>query len=182
MRARLRRTGRAAKLARHLPGNPVAASMLAGRVLDREGAVAPIARAGVRGVVGAMAMTGMRQVTTGLGLVKQTPPEAVVEHGARGLMGRVPERHRQVAVELAHWSYGAVGGALFGVLPGSIRRRTASGPVYGILSWLAFEIGIAPLLGLPQAKRPDASESLALAADHVLYGSVVAASGFARRA
>ena len=46
-----------------------------------------LARGLVRGTVAAMAMTGVRQVTTGLGLVEQTPPDAIISslrHGRRG--------------------------------------------------------------------------------------------------
>jgi len=38
-----------------------------------------LARGLVRGTVAAMAMTGVRQVTTGLGLVEQTPPDAIIK-------------------------------------------------------------------------------------------------------
>ena len=34
-------------------------------------------RGGARGAVAAMAMTGMRRVTTGLGLLERTPPDAL---------------------------------------------------------------------------------------------------------
>jgi hypothetical protein len=44
----------------------------------------------VRGTVAAMAMTGVRQVTTGLGLVEQTPPEAIIKQRAPGLLVRMP--------------------------------------------------------------------------------------------
>lgn len=154
---------------------------LARRLPRREGVAVPVARAGARGVVAAMAMSGMRDVTTGLGLVKQTPPDAVVAQGTGGLIARVPEGRRVVVVQLAHWAYGAAGGAAFGLLPRPLRAWTPAGPIYGVLSWIGFELGVAPLLGLPHARRPDLAESAALAADHVLYGTLVGASGWARR-
>ena len=181
MRATLRRTGRRAALARRLPGRRSGVRALAGgRLLEREGRAVPVARAGARGIVAAMAMTGMREVTTGLGLVKQTPPDAVADK-AGGLLGRVPKERRRVTVQLLHWTYGAAGGAAFGLLPRAVRGWTPAGPIYGLASWLVFELGLAPLLGLSQAKRPDAAESAALAADHVLYGALVGASGWAKR-
>lgn len=179
MRATMRRIGRRAAIARRLPA-PGRRSIVGARTLDRDGPVVPVVRAGVRGVVAAMAMTGMREVTTGLGLVKHSPPDAVVDK-ASGLVGRVSADHRRVVVQLLHWGYGAAGGAAFGLLPRPVRSRTLAGPVYGLLSWLVFELGVAPLLGLPQAKRPDLAESAALAADHVLYGTMVGASGWAQR-
>ena len=132
-----------------------------------------IAHAGARGAVGAMAMTGVRVFTRDLGIVKQTPPEAIAKKRAHGLLRRVPRNRRRAAVELAHWGYGAVGGAGFGLLPQSLRRRAWAGPVYGLLAWLGFELGLAPLLGLKQGNRLRPVERAALAADHLLYGLVL---------
>ena len=182
MRATLRATGRRASLARRLPGRRSGVRALArGRLLERNGVALPVARAAARGVVAAMAMSGMREVTMGLGLVKQTPPDAVMQQQTGGMIARVPERHRRVAVQLAHWTYGAAGGAAFGLLPRPLRAWTPAGPIYGVLSWLGFELGLAPLMGLPHAQRPDLAESAALAADHVLYGTLVGATGWAKR-
>lgn len=131
-------------------------------------------RSGARGVVAAMAMTGMRRMTTGLGLLRQPPPDMIAEEGVPGLLARVPPHHRDEAIELAHWTYGAAGGAAFGLLPAIVRREAWSGPLYGLLTWLAFEAVLAPLLGLPTRERWQVSDRLAVAADHVLYGLVVA--------
>jgi hypothetical protein len=129
-----------------------------------------------RGAVGAMAMTGMRVLTTELGLVEQTPPQAVGRQrarGARALLRRAPRKHRRALIEVAHWAFGAGGGAAFGALPGAMRRRPWAGPVYGLAVWVGFEMGIAPALGLRQAKRVRLVDRLALAADHLLYGLVL---------
>ena len=129
-----------------------------------------------RGVVGAMAMTGMRVITTELGLVKQTPPQAMSRQRGRGLRGvirRVPRRQRRGVIEAAHWVVGAGGGAMFGALPPGLRRHPWAGPAYGVLVWLGFEVGIAPILGLSQAKQVRAVDRLFLAADHLLYGAVL---------
>jgi hypothetical protein len=45
--------------------------------------------------------------------------------------------------------------------------------VYGLLVWLGFEQGIAPVLGLSQAKRVRLVDRVALAVDHLLYGWVL---------
>jgi hypothetical protein len=133
-----------------------------------------IAHAAVRGAIAAMAMTGMRAFTVDLGIVQQTPPQAMVRQRARGLIRRVPRKRRRAAIELGHWAYGALGGAAFGMLPRSIRRRRRwLGPLYGLLLWLGFEAGLAPLLGLSQARHLRAVERAALAADHLLYGLVL---------
>jgi hypothetical protein len=131
-----------------------------------------------RGTLGAMAMTGMRVMTTELGLVEQTPPQALARQRARGiraLLRRAPREQRRGLIEAAHWAFGAGGGAAFGALPREVRRHPWAGPVYGLLVWLGFELGIAPLLGLSQAKRVRLIDRLALAADHLLYGLVLSA-------
>ena len=126
-----------------------------------------------RGAVGAMAMTGVRVFTTELGLVEQTPPQAVARQRARALLRRAPRRQRRSLIEVAHWVFGAGGGAAFGALPGAVRRRPWAGPAYGLVVWLGFELGIAPVLGLSQAKRVRLVDRLALAGDHLLYGLVL---------
>jgi hypothetical protein len=120
-----------------------------------------------------MAMTGMRTVTVSLGIVEQTPPQAIFKQKARGLMAIAPRKKRRAAMELAHWSYGMAGGAAFGLLPDEVRRRPYAGPIYGLVIWLGFEAGIAPILGLSQAKKPRPADRLGLAADHLLYGLVL---------
>jgi hypothetical protein len=140
-----------------------------------DGAAEPheIVHAGLRGAIAAMAMTGMREFTVYVGLVDQTPPAAILKQRARGLVSRVPKKKRRAGIELLHWGYGGVGGAAFAFLPESIRRQPWAGPSYGLVVWLAFELGIAPLLGLKQAKQTRLAERVALAADHLLYGFVL---------
>ncbi|WP_235854838.1 DUF1440 domain-containing protein [Nonomuraea aridisoli] len=139
----------------------------------REGS--PLVRAAAGGVVASMAMSGMRRLTTALGLVPKTPPESVLEKTAPKAFSRVPVERRPAVVELVHWMYGSTGGAAFGLLPRKVRERRWAGPVYGVLAWAAFETAIAPALGLPR-KGNTAAERLALLADHLLYGAVVASS------
>jgi hypothetical protein len=136
------------------------------------------------GAIGAMAMTGMRVLTTELGLVEQTPPEALSVQRARGvraLLRRAPRKQRRGLLEGAHWAFGAGGGATFGALPRAVRRRPWAGPGYGLVVWLGFELGIAPALGLTQAKCVRPVDRLALAADHALYGLVLSATRPGRR-
>ena len=107
-----------------------------------------------------MAMTGMRSVTTKIGLVGETPPEAVVTQAAPRLLGRVPPGTRPVALELLHWTYGAAAGAAFGALPARVRRHSWWGRLYGLLTWLAFEAGIAPTLAASPRRRSEGSSSM----------------------
>ncbi len=138
--------------------------------------VGDVLRGAACGAVGAMAMTGMRVITTELGLVEQTPPQALSRQRARGvraLLRRAPRKQRRGLIEAVHWAFGAGGGAAFGALPREVRRRPWAGPVYGLMVWLGFELAVAPALGLSQAKRVRLVDRLALAADHVLYGLVL---------
>jgi hypothetical protein len=141
--------------------------------------VGDVLHGAARGAVGAMAMTGMRVLTTELGLVEQTPPQALARQHARGLrtlLRRAPRKQRPGLLEAAHWAFGAGGGAAFGALPRELRRHPWTGPVYGLVVWLGFELGIAPALGLSQAKRARPVDRLALAGDHMLYGLVLSAT------
>lgn len=139
-----------------------------------------IAAGVVRGAVAAMAMTGARQLTVGLGLVDQSPPEAILKQRASGVLVQSPRlayfvARREVAVvELVHWLYGAGGGAAFALLPRTVRGSVWAGPGYGLAMWVAFELSIAPLLGLEQARRIRVTERLMFAADHLLYGVILA--------
>jgi uncharacterized membrane protein YagU involved in acid resistance len=132
-----------------------------------------LAHAGLRGVIAAMAMSGMRAGTKSLGLVEQSPPQAILRQRARFFLWSVPRKRRRALEELTHWSYGAVGGVIYGALPDSVRRRAWSGPLYGLGLWLSFELGLSPLLGLKQARELRTLERGALAADHLLYGLVL---------
>lgn len=131
----------------------------------------------LRGVVGAMAMTGMRQLTTGLGLVRETPPESIVRRQTKGLLRLVPRRRRRVAVTAVHWAVGAQGGAAYALLPDGVRRARWAGPAWGLAMLVVYQRVVAPALKLPQAKDPELSERLALAGDHMLYGVVLSEFG-----
>jgi hypothetical protein len=124
-----------------------------------------------RGVLGAMAMTGVRQLTADLGLVRSTPPEMLAKH-ARGLR-RIPKTRRTAVVVLLHWTVGASGGIGYALLPESVRRARWSGPVWGVAIWAVFDAAIGPLLGVKKGDWPNARERAALIGDHVLYGLVL---------
>ena len=142
---------------------------------EKESSLGPgeLAHAGLRGVIAAMAMSGMRACTQSLGLVKQTPPQAIFRQRARFLLWSVPRKRRRAVEELTHWGYGAIGGVTYGALPDAVRRRIWSGPIYGLVLWLGFELGVAPVLGLSQSRQLRPVERAALAADHLLYGLVL---------
>lgn len=133
-----------------------------------------IVHAALRGAIAAMAMTGMRTLTQSVGIVEESPPQAIFRQRARGLLKPVPRRYRRGTIEIAHWAYGAAGGAVFGALPEAIRRRRRwVGPIYGLAIWGGFELAVSPALGLSQAKERRIAERLAFAADHLLYGLIL---------
>ena len=133
-----------------------------------------IGHAALRGVVGALSMSGMRALTRDLGLIEKTPPEAIAEDDdARGLMARIPAGHRSTAVRLFHCAVGAAGGVGFGMLPDSIRHHGWAGPAWGVILWLGYEAGAAPLLGTDHARHARRVEQATIVADHLLYGYVI---------
>jgi len=105
-----------------------------------------VLNSGVRGVVAAMAMSGTRALTHSLGLVDQTPPEAVLHQQAPSLMAKFPREKRPAVTELAHWTFGAVAGAGFALLPVRLRRPRWAGAVYGLVVLTSFE-GHRPAAG-----------------------------------
>ena len=138
-----------------------------------DSAVGKVAHGALRGCVAAWAMTGMRSLTVNMGLVEEPPPRAIMRQKSRGIYRLTPKRARRVGQELFHCGYGGVGGAAFALLPEKFRLRPWAGPLYGLAVWLGFELGLAPLLGLSQAKKPRPVDRVGLAADHLLYGFVL---------
>jgi hypothetical protein len=135
-----------------------------------------MAEAAAGGLVASMVMSGMRQLTTGLGLVRQTPPEAVLKQGAPSVLAKFSRQRRRALIELAHWLYGTAGGLAYTLIPRGLRRHPLTGPTYGLILWLVFDKGVAPLLQLPHVERPSTVERLALLADHLVYGGIVSAA------
>ena len=137
---------------------------------DRPGEVLHTA---FRGVIGAMAMTGMRQLTHGLGLVDETPPESILRRQTKGLLRLVPRKRRRVALTAIHWGVGGMGGLMFGALPDGVRRTRWAGPAWGVLMLVGYQTAVSPALGLRHHRSTDVQEWGALAVDHLLYGLVL---------
>jgi hypothetical protein len=129
--------------------------------------------AAFRGLVGAMAMAGVRTFASHAGLIRDDPPSRLADKAGGGLLKAVPRKRRRVVVELVHWAMGATFGAIFGLLPEAWRRRRWSGPLYGFLVWLGFGAGVALLFGLKAQKWPLSRERGIFLADHILYGLVL---------
>jgi uncharacterized membrane protein YagU involved in acid resistance len=135
--------------------------------------VREIIHAKLRGVIGAMAMTGVRVFAVHAGLIREDPPSRLTRKQARGLLAKVPRKRRRTFVELVHWAMGGLFGIVFGLLPEAVRRRAWSGPVYGLVVWVGFDAVVAPALGLTERDWPKGRERAVFVADHVLYGFVL---------
>jgi hypothetical protein len=129
--------------------------------------------AAFRGVVGAMAMSGVRTLAQHAGLIREDPPARVARKQAKGLLRSVPRKRRGVVVELIHWGMGATFGLVFGLLPERIRMKPWAGPVYGFLVWLGFDTVVAPALGLKQRRWPHGAERAVFLVDHLLFGLIL---------
>ena len=138
-----------------------------------EGLAGRVAHGAMRGVIAAFAMTGMRSLTVSLGIVEEPPPRAIMRQKSRGIFRLAPKRPRRAVQELFHGGIGALGGVTFALLPENVRLQPWAGPVFGLGVWLTFELGLAPALGLSQAKKVRPVDRMALAADHLLYGLVL---------
>jgi hypothetical protein len=135
--------------------------------------VSTVPHAALRGMVGAMAMTGVRLFAVEVGLIDEDPPRRLVRRRARGLLAMIPRRHRRGAIELSHWAFGATFGAGFGLLPERLHRRRWAGPAYGLLVYLGFDLAVAPLLGVRTRGWPGSAGRVVFVADHLLYGLVL---------
>ena len=122
-----------------------------------------------RGIVGAMAMTGVRMFTMHAGLIREDPPARLARKQAKGVLKSVPRKRRGAVVELIHWAVGA----LFGLLPERLRLKPWAGPAFGLLAWLGFDGFVAPALGLKERRWPHGAERAVFLVDHLLFGLVL---------
>ena len=134
-------------------------------------------RHAVYGAAGAVAMSAVRAIVKRLGLLRETPPEAITRQTALP-----PWTETAPARAAAHLAYGAAAGAAFSRFPGEVRAQAWGGPAYGVATWLFFEGVLAPLLGLRQARERRLDERAALLGDHLLYGAILARATAGRRA
>lgn len=133
-----------------------------------------VLRSSARGLAAAMAMTGIRTLTGNLGLLHKSPPDAIVERHLPPPMRRLPPERLDALTELAHWSYGTLGGAAYAVLPERAKGDRRVGPLYGLALWLAYEVVLAPLLDLRHTEQRSKRTRAMLALDHAMYGVIVA--------
>jgi hypothetical protein len=126
------------------------------------------------GVVAAMTMSGLRNLTTALGLLEEIPPREIIESTAPRLVVLLSDDRERAFAEIAHWAYGGICGLAYGEI---VRRRPARSRVWGALYGGAvlglYRAAIAPALGIGTSRRNAVDDQLMLAADHVLFGVVL---------
>ena len=127
-----------------------------------------------RGAIGAMAMTGLRTVTANLGLLEQTPSEAIVEQQGPAWVRRLDAGSRSALTELVHWSFGALFGGLYPRLPRRLRSSRWAGPMYGLAVQAVDVLPLDALHDLGQApKRADIGVGVVEGVDGTLEADVV---------
>lgn len=109
------------------------------------------------------------------GLVGEPPPRRLTRRILSRLGPRSPRGPAlDAAAMVAHFSYGAAMGALFGLV--TARPSAARGMLFGLGVWAVNYAGVLPKLGLmPRARfdRPGRPTSMILA--HLVYGATLAA-------
>lgn len=139
-----------------------------------EGRLRSVLRSFAAGAVAAASMSGLRNITTGLGLLDEVPPRQILAETAPALIRRLGEGREKAVAELAHWAYGAACGAVYGA---GVRALGRSGPglgaAYGLGTLTAYRIVIAPVLGIEPIDARSARARAALLADHLLFGVVL---------
>ncbi len=117
-----------------------------------------------------LAMWGAKRV----GLLGEPPPRKLTRQLLSPLGAAAPRgKGLDAAALVAHFSYGAAVGGLFGLVPGSPGR--ARGLLYGLGVWSANYAGILPGLGLmPPARRDRPGRPTSMIASHLVYGAALA--------
>ena len=134
----------------------------------------------VGGVVGTATMSAVMLVGEKTGLMPRQPPEdiAAAALDAVGVSERDEKTDEALAV-LAHFGFGAAGGAVFGLLHRRLRLpipAAVHGVVFGSLVWAASYKGWIPALGIlppPERDQPGRPATMLLA--HWVYGATLGA-------
>ena len=141
----------------------------------------------IGGVAGTAIMSAVMLVSEKTGLLPRQPPEDITKAAldAAGVTGRDEKTDDALAV-LAHFGFGAAGGAVFGLLHRRLRLpipAAVHGVVFGSLVWAASYKGWIPALGIlppPERDQPGRPATMLLA--HWIYGATLgAAVGDSRR-
>ncbi|MFF5112960.1 DUF6789 family protein [Streptosporangium sp. NPDC000509] len=126
------------------------------------------------GVLATAAMSAVMLAGERAGLMRDQPPKRIV----RGLLPG--HRHRPKSGEralgaIAHFGFGATGGAAFALFCGGRRAPVTLGVAYGLAIWLVSYQGWVPKLEvLPPIDEDQPGRRAVMAAGHVVYGAMLA--------
>ena len=125
----------------------------------------------VAGVVATAVMTGFRIGAKKAGLMDRRPPHSEVVGRLRAITGHAPwGRRAERTATIAHYAFGGVAGAVYGVV-GPRRARPAGGVAFAGALWAVSYVGVFPRIGLmPSPSRDDTGRQVVTAVDHVVYG------------
>ena len=128
------------------------------------------------GLAATVALSGLRQGWSKIGLVFDTAPMQVVARVEEmGLVGDLSPVGRRVLTAFAHFAYGAGTGAAFGLLRrerGTPIEEAAVGSALGVLAWGAGWSSWLPLAGVHKAPWTQKTPRVLLpTVDHAVFGA-----------
>ena len=134
-----------------------------------------IVHAKLRGVIGAMAMTGMRVFDRPRsGSSARTRRRGDRAAAVKGCSSRAARRRRAASSSCTGPTARSAARSS-GCCPTSVRRqRLVRARSTGCVVWLGFDAVVAPALGLTERDWPTGRERAVFVADHLLYGFVLA--------
>jgi len=132
---------------------------------------------GALGGLGAtLALSGLREAWSKIGLVFETAPMQVVDRAEElGLVGDLSPGGRRLLVAFAHLAYGAGTGAAFGLLRrerGGPGEEASVGSALGVLAWGVGWASWLPLTGVHKAPWTQKTPKVLLPMiDHAVFGA-----------
>ncbi len=133
-----------------------------------------LVRGAESGVLATAAMSAVMLAGDRAGLMSDQPPKRIVRALLPG-HGHRPKRGERVLGALAHFGFGAAGGAAFALLCGGRRAPVTLGVTYGLAIWFVSYQGWVPKLGvLPPIPEDRPGRQAVMAAGHVVYGATLA--------
>ena len=129
------------------------------------------------GVGGTLALSGLRQALSWVGLVQETAPEQVVDRLEElGLVDDWSPGARRLLTLAAHLAYGTGIGAALGLLRrerGGVAEEAAVGTALGLLAWGAGWATWLPLTGVHSPPWTQRTPRVLLPVlDHAAFGAV----------
>lgn len=132
----------------------------------------------VAGSAATMVMSAVMAAARAAGMLGEAPPRILAHQAAAAGGGPDSRGARDVLAVLAHLGFGAMGGAVYGLVRGRVPHGPGAlaGVAWGLLIWTVSYRGWIPALGLlPPPSRDRPGRPTAMIAAHVVYGAVLGA-------